>query len=450
MSKLSLKIFGFVWALLMVAALMANGETGDEAPALNLDRALQLAVESNFGIQRAIEQIEEQEGVILSVKSSLLPNASVSGNYNWLDRGLSDPLNPGPSTDRAWSAEIGVRQLFYSGGGVRNSLEAQEFVRSAARLQLMGVVNRELFNVSVRFYDVLLARGQIEVEEENIGLLEEQLGDVRNRFEAGAVSQFEVLQAEVALANGKPRLIRAKNQYRISLEELMQAIGSNPQKAGGVPEIVGELEFEPFAYELEESLMEARRNRPELQALKLLEEAEARGVAVARAGYLPEINGLAAWQFRKSSGSKDLEDSLNGWVLGVEGRWAIWDGNRTAGEVRAARSRLRQAEIDSRDTAFAVEVEVRRAVSALQEAVELVEAAGKVIEQAEESLRLAKVRFDSGAATQLDVLQSQVALTEARLNLLEAKYAHNVAATELRRAVGQPELFVDEDQLVER
>ncbi len=412
--------------------------------ALDLDRALRLALDNNFGIRQAMEVIEEQEGVIMTVRSALLPNLAASGNYQFLDEGLSDP-NAQSSSDRAWSAQIGATQLLYAGGGVRNSLEAQKFIRDSARFQLMAVINRELSNVAVRFYDVLLARGQIGVEEENIALLEEQLQDVTNRFNAGAVSQFEVLQAEVALANGRPNLIRARNRFRIAIDQLRRAIGIETKDVineADVPEIVGDLEYQKVEYDLGESLLEAKSNRPELLALRAVEEAQARGIAVARSGFLPEINALAAWQFRKRPGSNDLGDSLDGWVLGVEGRWSIWDGNRTRGDLRVARSQLRQAELETMDTTLLVEVEVRQAVSALQEAIELVDAAGKVIEQAEESLRLAKVRFETGAATQLDVLQSQVALTDARNNLLEANYAFNVAVTNLRTAVGQPELFV--------
>ena len=89
-----------------------------------------------------------------------------------------------------------------------------------------------------------------------------------------------------------------------------------------------------------------------------------------------------------------------------------------------------------------VDVQVRQAYSSLVEAWELVQASAKTIDQAQEALRLANVRYGVGTATQLDVLTSQVALTEARLNELQAGYGYNVALATLRQAMGQADEFV--------
>ena len=83
-----------------------------------------------------------------------------------------------------------------------------------------------------------------------------------------------------------------------------------------------------------------------------------------------------------------------------------------------------------------VDVEVRRSISTYQQATELAEASKKVVEQAEEAVRLANARFAAGTATQLDVLTSQVDLTTARLNQLQAYYSYNVAVATVRRAMG--------------
>jgi outer membrane protein TolC len=84
-----------------------------------------------------------------------------------------------------------------------------------------------------------------------------------------------------------------------------------------------------------------------------------------------------------------------------------------------------------------VDVDVRRSISTYQQATELAEASKKVVEQAEEAVRLANARFGAGTATQLDVLTSQVDLTTARLNQLQAYYSYNVSVANVRRAMGQ-------------
>jgi outer membrane protein TolC len=130
-------------------------------------------------------------------------------------------------------------------------------------------------------------------------------------------------------------------------------------------------------------------------------------------------------------------DRRDGWTAGLQAQWDIFDGRATAGRVAQAKSQLMQTKLAVDETTLAIDVEVRRAHSSLTEAWELVDASGKVVEQANEALRLANVRYGAGTATQLDVLTSQVALTEARLNQLVAYFNYNIALAAMRKAVGE-------------
>jgi outer membrane protein TolC len=125
----------------------------------------------------------------------------------------------------------------------------------------------------------------------------------------------------------------------------------------------------------------------------------------------------------------------------VQGSWAIFDGKLTDGRVAQAKSQLEQTRLARAEQTLAVEVEVRRALSSLQEATELVDAAKQVVRQAEEALRLATVRNSAGTATQLDVLSTQVALTQARNNRLSADYRQAVALATLRTALGEADAY---------
>ncbi len=405
---------------------------------LTLDQSLRFALENNYSIRQARERLREQEGLIVEVRADALPNVTASGSYTRDDK---DFVAPGSSRGyQDWTVGIYVRQLIYSGGGVRSALDAAKTTREAASLEIQAVVDSVLLEVRTRFADVLLARERIEVQEQSVNLLREQLQTVKNRFEAGSVSQFEVLTAEVALANAQPALINARNSFRIAIDELRQVLGyrggfgADLQK---VPEFDGELGYQPANYELESALAAAKSKRPELLRLEQIEKARESGVTVARSGYLPQLYVTGGYEGRKLSSSSSFSDTQDGWTAGVTGSWAIFDGARTRGRVAQARAQLNQARLSVSEQTLAIEVEVRRALSSLQEAAELAEAAAKVVDQATEALRLADVRYRNGAATQLDVLQARVALTEAQLNRLEANYRHTVALATVRKAIGE-------------
>ena len=181
---------------------------------LDLPTALGYAMENNFSILQAQQRIREQEGLVVEIRSQALPNVSLEADYYRLDPGLSE--NFGGLFERSkenWTVALRVRQPIYAGGSLKASLRLQELVEEAVLYDLKATINLATLDVKMRFYDVLLARERIAVQEENVKLLEEQIMDAKTRFEAGSVSQFEVLRATVEHANAQPELIRARNDF---------------------------------------------------------------------------------------------------------------------------------------------------------------------------------------------------------------------------------------------
>ena len=413
---------------------------------LDLQSTLTYALENNFSILQAKQRIREQEGLIIDVRSQALPKALLDANYTHIDSGLSETFGGifDPNTQN-WNIGLTIRQALYKGGSVKAALHAQELFEEAVLYDFKSTINLAVQDVTTRYYDVLLARECIGVQEQNIELLKSQLQDAKNRFEVGAVSQFEVLRAEVELANAQPHFIQARNNFRLSIEELRQAMGflGLPKEVTRVPIFMGNLDFTPIEIPVAQALDTAKLHRPELQQLELIVEAREQGIIIKRANRLPDVDLVGSYQHNKSTISSSFGDSLYGWTIGVQSSWAIFDGKSTEGRVLHAKSLLEQARLDLGQRTLEIEVEVRRAVHDLQEARELAQASVKVIDQAEESLRLANELYGAGHGTQLDVLQSQVALTESRLNQLQANHSYKVAEAGLAKALGNAIPYVD-------
>ena len=430
-----------ILAASLLAPLPASAQLNDGKPdpdfavpeALNLPYALAFALDNNFAIRQAKERIRQQEGVVLEVRSAEIPNVSASGGYQ---RNANDVSTNG--RDHAWSVDITARQVLFSGGGVVANVKSQQLTLDAAVLALKAVINDALLDVRTRFFTVLLNREKIKVQESNLELLQRQLQDVKNRYEAGTVSNFEVLRAEVAMANAQVPLITARNDFRLSIETLRQTLGYVTvldENLSAIPEFLGSLEFKPASFDLRSALTTAREQRPDLLRLTQLTAAAEESVTARRAGYLPSVSAFGSYDWRQSPVSI-AKSSLDGWTVGLQSQWAIFDGRATAGRVAQARSYLEQAKLALAETQLGVDVDVRRAISSFQQSTELAEASKKVVEQAEEAVRLANARYSAGTATQLDVLTSQVDLTTARLNQLQAFYSYNVAVATTRKAMG--------------
>jgi outer membrane protein len=319
-------------------------------------------------------------------------------------------------------------------------LRTARLTREQALLQFQAVIADTLLAVRTAYYDILLAEQQIAVQAASVNLLANQLTNTVSRFEAGTVPRFDVLRAEVEVANARPKLIHARNQYRIAKSNLGNLLGYNipPGTQEDIPlALTGRLEAQPYPIELSAAIAQAAARRPELGVLRKAEQLGKEGVVVARSTYKPSIDIFGGYGERNSRYYDDLIHDVPGAFAGVELTWAIFDGNLTRGKVMQAKALHEKAQFELADNNRRVELEVRTAYSSFLEAKEVLESQTKVQERAEEALRLADERYKAGTGTQLDVLNAQTSLTEARTTQIQALHDYAVARARLERAIGQ-------------
>ncbi len=430
-------------------ATSTNGSTWLAQP-LSLTECLNIALDQNGSVLKSKKDLEATHGVVVQTRAIAMPKVRVSGSYSVSDEGsverIKFPTIPGVSGltgiepgDQNWSANIRLVQSIYEGGRIRSALRTARLSREQAFCLHQTVVADVALEVRVAFYDVLLAAQQIVVNEASLDLLNKELEDTKRRFAAGTVPNFNVLRAEVERDNAKPRLIRARNAYRIAKSTLVNLLGYHvPSDVWeDIPlQLNGSLETEKFTIEMPAALAHARERRPELAALRKTEDLRKEGVANAKAGYLPSVQAYTGYGSHNSSFSSDLSRDISGWQVGVQVGWDLFDGELTRGKVSQARALQEKAQIETDDTTRRIELEVRTAFSSLIEAWEVLESQEKVQEQAKEALRLAQARADAGTGTQLDVLGAQTALTEARTTKILAQRDYAVARARLERAIG--------------
>ena len=149
-----------------------------------------------------------------------------------------------------------------------------------------------------------------------------------------------------------------------------------------------------------------------------------------------QIFGGYGW--RNSTFPSDyLANDIGGWNTGVQLSWNWFDGNLTKGKVQEARALHQKSGLEIDDRTRLIELEVRTSYSSFVEAKEVLESQKKVQEQADEALRLATAREDAGTGTQLDTLNAQTALTQARTTQIQALHDYVVARARLERAMGR-------------
>lgn len=405
---------------------------------LDLRSALSLALEHNPVIAEVREQIREQEGVLIVAKAERRPRVDVVGAYDVIQNTRIEGFGPFESEGQSWNFDVRLSHTIYAGGQLAASSKSAAARVCAAESRMRTVIDGVLLEVSRHCFDALLAKEVIAVQEEAVGVLDRQLQTAKAAYDAGSRPQFDVLQAEVALANARPPVIRARNQYRLAIDRLRRAIGM-PYPDGCEADKVRLTQSWPnpkVNEQLGALLLQGLANRPELAELANQIKAAESDIQAAKSMHKPRVEMYGTYGAQSLRFAGNAGEGLAGATGGVRFTVPIFDFGRTEGQVVQATSRLQEIEARTEQQRLSIEGEVRQAFFDYDEASQILRTSELVVKQAEEALRLAQNRFHAGALTQLEILQSRLELTRAQLERAQALHSYNVAAASLRHAVG--------------
>jgi outer membrane protein TolC len=467
------------------ASLLAGESNGTyRSHPLTLDEAVQIAIKENPNILRQVQELKRNKGLVYQAQARLLPQVTGSSSYTQDDPGLvsnatggrnanidllavaggqtpvvaggtiansvSIPLSSLLSSQRqateSWTVQIQVTQLLYDGGATIASRRAARINEDAAYYTLRDTIDSTVETVRTQFYQILLDKALIQVQEESVNLLQSQLEDQTSRFDAGTVPQFNVLQAQSQLQNQIPQLITAQNNYRIAQVQLAKTLGIPAGRQYSTDDplpVAGRLTYTPITYDLSSALITARANRPFLKAQRSNVLSSVEQITVAASGWKPTISANIGLRQTNNPRSSQLDNTLEGWFFGFTGSWNIFDGGSTYGNLKATRATLEENKVTLDDSTRQVELDVSTAVDNLRQAQETIVATEKAVEVSQEALRLSNERLAAGTGTQLDVLTSQTNLTTARSNLVQAQFNYIAGVAQYQFAIGTETKYND-------
>jgi len=419
------------WIVLLLLAWARAGLAGSN---YTVDDAVALARKQNAEIAIAAKQVEAARGGVTEARSGSLPSVLSTGLYRRRERQEESRLRPND-----YDASLRVVQNLYTGGANASQKAIARLIEEKRTLEYQAIVNRVSMDVRVAFYDVLLNRAKIRVREQAVGVLQEELKTQQERLSAGIVGALNVSRAEVALANEQPELIDAQTRLENSYLRLSQLIGVDPLSSTGPLgfEATGQLQYHPRYPDLNECLAYADVSRPEVRAREIDVEIEHQQLLLDRSETRPRVEAFAGYEAYAESDPLVGPEFNHGYIVGLNATWHIFDGFATRGRMQATRAR-RDAALQAWKLARqSVAVDVRSAFLDLQQADRLLESETRNVQNADESLEIAKGNLGAGLGTQLDVLQAASDVTRTRTTRLGAFHLHNVARARLARASGR-------------
>lgn len=406
---------------------------------LTVEKARDLALEYNRQFRTAEREIDRARGDIISARSGALPQVSLDGRYtrNIKTQSIffgSEKIPIGLDNDMSLS--LSFTQPLYAGGKVGAALKVAKIFEQYSHEKVAEVRAGIIFGAESYFYDALLAEENLKVLQSAYEQLSYNLQVVEKYFDQGMVSEYELLRARVEKMNLEPQMIAAESNVNLSRKRLKSFLGLKMDDDIRLVSDYADTIMITLP-SLDSLLAYALQNRPEIKQARLQKRGYDKAVRIYQGDWLwPNLNFNTTYEVTAASddfkiGGREVSKS---WAASLILNIPLFDGGRTIGEVRKAKTDYYQAALAEDQAYDDIRLEVEQAYDDLEMAKRSLDVQKETISQAEEGMRIANLRFESGIGTQLEVLSAQTALTDARTNLAGAVYNFRLAKSALKKA----------------
>ena len=403
----------------------------EQTQVITLEEAIELAYANNQDLQTTLLELEQSQAVLDEAEAALLPTVDMTSDTTFQeDQGTI--LEDGSGIDTFLGSTVEINYDLFASGARRANIRAAEAQVRLDTLEVERTQEELRLNTATIYFDLQEATEDIRINQAFVEEAAQNLRDNQVRQQAGVGTQFDVLRADVQLANARQDLVQARSDQQIAQRNLARLL--NIPTTQNI-QATGVTRAEDWPLTLEESIVLAFQNRVELtQNLEEREIALQQSI-VARAAVRPQISLFANYSL--SDTLDDGQDLSDFYSFGADLNWQLFDGGAAKASARQQEISAEIAEQTFSETLDTIRFDAEEAYFNLQANAENIGTAQTAVTQARESLNIANLRLDAGVGTELDVLEAQSDLTDAEGNLVDALLGYNRALVELQRAVSR-------------
>lgn len=414
---------------------------------VTLEEAVHLALARHEDIGKARAASDALKGKIREVKAQAYPDVQIVSNAlrlrdpsllnaSGLDK-FPEELRSAlvPSAVNLFDYAITVKQPLFTQGKIGTALRLAS-IESEGAISEIDRAQQDVALATVKaFYDLLWAERYRGLVAETQDQRKAHAAMARTRFQNGVATEVDVLRSEVAVSNGVPELLRAGNAVKQARALLNYYIG---RTLDAPTELAGDFQQKGWEQaDIAELERYAVRSRPEMQRLRIAERSAETQLQLAKAENRARLDFSGSYGMSARLPRNLVNSEFNRWTAGVNFTLPVFDGFKRSGLTEQAVAAQRSARLEREKFESQVRLSIRQAFDELKAASETVSAAQTNVGQAEKVLTMMQDNYKYGAATTLDILDSQAAVSVARTDLLRGLHDYCVARANLRWAVGQ-------------
>lgn len=322
------------------------------------------------------------------------------------------------------------RLPLYRGGRITRNIRIAETRRAVARDNYAAGEQDLVYNLTSVYHKILQLRKLLVATRASVAQLESHLRDVSEFLRAGSAPRLDLLKTEVELAHARQNVVEVKNNLDSAFELLRVLMGVDD------PDMPLSILDEPVSRESppaeEEAMGAAFAHRPDYRAVAKRKKIAEERIKLAWGRQLPDIYGSGQYVKRGGESTRLFED----WSVGMRLTIPVFDGGLIRADVNNARVELEKVKEEERGLRQAIGREVKDAILGIANATERIASAEKALASAQESLRVERLKYETGAGTSTDVIDAQTALLRAETDYYQAEYDRETGFALLRKATG--------------
>jgi len=467
------KIVNRLWlhAILIIFLLSAVGSANCQQMTLTLEDSIATAMKSNLGVKSAEEKVKSAEQKVNEARSAMMPSASITGTYTYLgkaDTSSFSSLLGGMSGGGSYGAPakidedgvsginllaglpftitipkdnynvgLAVQQPLFTWGKILNAYKQSKLALDAEKQGLETIKQQVIFDTTKAFYGVLLADQLVTVTEMAVDQVQAHVKIAQDLLDAGMATDFDLLRAKVQLANIRSQLVKMRNMSKLAKDGFKNTIGMS---LDADISLKGEFTYKPLELNLGDLLKTAMSNRPELKQLEIQGEVGKKIISLAKAGNKPNLAFIYNYAYKSNADtlgdvfSQDEYKWIPSWNMTFALSLPLFDGFATKARVKQAKSAVQQIQIGKEQLINGITLDVRSSFMSFQEAKELLKVQEETVQQAQESLRIANLRYKNGMITSVELMDAELAFTQAQTNYSNALNDYVIAIAKLEKA----------------
>lgn len=443
----TVKIAFAISIFLLTQSTYGQEPTKPETLELDLATALTIAHDNNPTIKIAELEIERVDYSKREALGNLLPSLSASGQYT------NNIMKSVMFMPESFSAMMGGQK--YMEIGYKNSYTATvsaalPLVNFSLWEQIKGKQNEidiiieksraskldMTKQVKDAYFAVLLAKNSLNVLERSINNAKETLKTTKASYEQGVVSEYDYIRAQVQVNNLNPTYISAKNGLDLAILQLKMILSLPTEQEISLKENLEDFSEKVTEINLNENTAE---NNSDLRQLDLNIVSLQNSLRLVNSQHLPSLSAFGQYSYLTQAEDYNFADY--NWVgsaaVGLQLNIPIFNGRTVVNKAKQIKISLQELQLQKEYLKEGIDLQIQAAINNMKAAKEQLEANKDAIKQAERGYEIAKVRYQTGAGTILELNDSELSMTQANLTYQQSLYDYLIAQTNLEKVLGK-------------